>query len=339
MKRYFQFRYLFWLAVPLLLGWALRHVSLTEVGTVLRQLTPAQILALVAINLLVLFLFSARWWLISRAQGYPIPYLTLAGYRLASFGVSYFTPGPQVGGEPLQVYLLERIHRVPRATAISGVSLDKSLELLANFTFLALGAVAVLQWQIFPKAAGAQTVVIVMALLLLVVGLLLAVLAGKRPVSALWKISIRLLPPPKQGVAPTYHSVYQTISDSEDQATQFCRRHPLTLSLALGVSMIVWGGIIGEFWLATYLLGLNLTPIQVISLLTAARIAFLLPMPGALGTLEAGQVFALTAMGLSPAAGLSLTVLIRLRDVAMGVAGLWWGGVLLQAIQTRSKVY
>ena len=111
MKRFFRLRYLFWLVVPPLLWWVLRNVSLTEVLAVLRQLTPAQVLILLATNVVVLLLFSARWWIISRAQGYPIPYLALSGYRLTAFGVSYFTPGPQVGGEPLQVYLTERKHR------------------------------------------------------------------------------------------------------------------------------------------------------------------------------------------------------------------------------------
>jgi uncharacterized membrane protein YbhN (UPF0104 family) len=155
----------------------------------------------------------------------------------------------------------------------------------------------------------------------------------------LWKITVGLLAKFKTGFLPANQTVYQTIKESETQATQFCRQHPLTMTLAMSVSAITWLGIIGEFWLAAYLLELNLTPIQVISLLTAARIAFLLPMPGGLGTLEASQVFALTVMGLNPAAGISLTVLIRARDVVVGAVGLWWGGMLLQSIQSRSKVY
>jgi uncharacterized membrane protein YbhN (UPF0104 family) len=123
--RFLRFRYIFWLAVPLLLGWALRGISPQGVGAILGQLSFPQIVGLMGVNGGVLLLFSARWWLISRAQGHPIPYLTLAGYRLASFSVSYFTPGPQFGGEPLQVYLVQRNHNVPLSIAISGVTLDK----------------------------------------------------------------------------------------------------------------------------------------------------------------------------------------------------------------------
>jgi uncharacterized protein (TIRG00374 family) len=287
----------------------------------------------------VLLLFSARWWIISRAQGYPVPYLTLAGYRLAAFGVSYFTPGPQFGGEPLQVYLTERNHNIPRATAISAVSLDKLLELLFNFTLLTFGIMTILQWQIFPSAIGQQAMVIAIALLSLVAGLLLAVFAGRHPVSSLWKITIRLLPDPKVDVKSTYENIYKTIRDSEDQTLQFCRQHPAAMGLALGVSVITMLAVIGEFWLATHVLGLEINFVQVISLLTAARVAFLLPMPGGLGALEAGQVLVLNAMGLNPAAGISLVLLIRVRDIGLATLGLWWGGIILQSTQTRSKVY
>jgi len=339
MKRFFRLRYLFWLVVPLLLWWALRNIPLAEVWTVLRQLTLSQILTLLAANIVVLLLFSARWWIISRAQGYPVPYLTLAGYRLAAFGVSYFTPGPQFGGEPLQVYLTERNHNIPRATAISAVSLDKLLEFLFNFTFLTFGIMTILQGQIFPGAMGHQAMAITVALLILVGGLLLAVFAGRHPVSRLWKITVQWRSHPIANVSSTYDNIYQTIRDSEDQTTQFFQQHPLSMGLALGVSAITVLAMIGEFWLATHVLGLELNFVQVISLLTAARIAFLLPMPGGLGALEASQVFALNAMGLNPAAGISLVLLIRARDIGLATLGLWWGGITLQSTQIRSKVY
>ena len=338
MKRFFRLRYLFWLVVPLLLWWALRDIPLTEVWTVLRQLTPGQILILLAANIVVLLLFSARWWIISRAQGYPIPYLTLAGYRLAAFGVSYFTPGPQFGGEPLQVYLTERNHNIPRATAISAVSLDKLLELLFNFTFLTFGMMTVLQWQIFPGAIGQQAMTIAVALLILVTGLLLAVLAGRHPVSNLWKITVQWLPRPIVDVSSTYDNIYQTIKDSEDQTAQFFQQHPLTMGLALSVSAITVVAMVGEFWLATHFLGLELNFVQVISLLTAARIAFLLPAPGGLGALEISQVLAFTALGLNPAIGISLTLLIRVRDTVLAASGLLWGGIILQSTKEYGRV-
>ena len=143
-----------WLAVLLLLLWVLQTVSLRQVWQVLGGLSLWQILVLILANGLVLITMSGRWWLILRAQGHPVPYFTLAGYRLAAFGVSYFTPGPQFGGEPLQVYLVRGHHRVPGSLAVAGVTLDKLLELLVNFSFLVGGLIFVVQQQIFSGPVG-----------------------------------------------------------------------------------------------------------------------------------------------------------------------------------------
>ena len=72
--------FLAWVAGLALLIWVLHRVSLGETWSVLRQLDAAAILMLILANGLVLLTLSGRWWLILRAQGFPIPYLTLASF-------------------------------------------------------------------------------------------------------------------------------------------------------------------------------------------------------------------------------------------------------------------
>jgi uncharacterized protein (TIRG00374 family) len=340
MTRFVRLRYLFWLAVPLLLGWAWRDTSLAEVGAVLSRLSLGQILALLAANGMVLLLLSNRWWLILRVQGHAIPYLTLAGYRLAAFAVSYVTPGPQFGGEPLQVYLLQQRHSVLRAEAVAAVTLDKLLELLVNFIFLALGVFTILQGRIFANWPGQPVIFIVLALLALPVSFLAAFWAGRHPVSGLWRgvISSVTLGGVRRNrpTSSIYQSIYQTIHDSEDHITHFCRSHPWAMTLLLLISILTWGALIGEYWLALYVLGLNLAAGQVISMLTVVRLAFLLPLPAGLGALEAGQVLVVTALGLHPAVAISVSLLMRVRDAALTAAGLGLGTLL---VHTGKKYY
>ena len=92
---------------------------------------------------------------------------------------------------------------------------------------------------------------------------------------------------------------------------------------------------IAEFYTMASFLGVSLSLAQLIALLTAARVAFLLPLPGGLGTLEASQVWALELMGFNPAVGLGLSLLIRLRDVSLGLLGLWWMGQRLKVVWIR----
>lgn len=310
--------HLLWLFAPLLLWLALRDVDFANVLAALGKLGVWQIAALVILNALALLAFSGRWWIILRAQGHPIPYLTLARYRTAAFGVSYFTPGPQFGGEPLQVYLLQRNHNVPGPVAAASTAVDKVLELLANFAFLAFGLLVIARQNVVPGLADGNVVGALLVLLALPLGFLATAWFGWSPLTRLMALApIR---------SPRYQQACGAVRESESQVTLFCRQQPASLLWALAFSILSWGLILIEYWLSMSFLGLPLTSLQLIVALTINRLAFLVPLPGGLGALESSQVLAMTALGLPPAVGITQSLLIRARDVAVGGLGLWWGG-------------
>ena len=306
-----------------LLAWVIRSVGVTAVTGLLAQLQLGELLVLALANGVILLILNGRWWLLLRGQDHRIPYLTLTGHRLAAFGVSYFTPGPQFGGEPVQVLFVERHHYVPRTTAVTAVTLDKMLELLANFTFLLVGVI--ISWQLnnFNGTMGWQAVVVSLILLATPVFFFVATWAGWLPLSRVLgngRYLTFLIPT----WTPGFTRLLNGLRRSEQQAAQFCRQSPLIIGWALLVSGFSWLVMLGEYWLMARFLGVHLSPAQAIAALTAARLAFLLPLPGGLGTLEASQAFAFSAMGFDPAVGVSLSLLIRLRDVTLGLLGLWW---------------
>ncbi len=315
-------------AIVLLLLWlTLRTVALADIWIVLRRLSLWSVVMLIVVNALLVLTFSARWWLFLRALGYPINYLTLARYRLASFGVSYFTPGPHFGGEPLQVYLLTRRHNIPQSDAITAVTLDKIVEMIFNFTFLVVGLAIVLQRQLLIERVEATSIGYALALLAIPAGLLMLLWAGVHPLSGTLALLGKVYPRGSRQPKAKPARLIQTIRHSEDQIAQLCQTKPSVLLLAILVSLLNWIGLLGEFWLATYVLGFSLSPVEAVTALVAMRVAILLPMPAGLGTLEASQVIAMTSLGLGAAAGISLSLLIRARDVVLGLMGLWLAGV------------
>ncbi|VAW36092.1 hypothetical protein MNBD_CHLOROFLEXI01-3847 [hydrothermal vent metagenome] len=326
-KRFWQI--VLWGLAILLLWLLMRTVSLAAVVETLGRLRWWQVGVLALLNGSVLLALNGRWWLILRGLGYELPFWQLLGHRLAAFGVSYFTPGPQFGGEPVQVLLVERLHGVPRSTAIAAVSLDKTVELLLNFTFLAVGVLAVLQAGLFGAAVGVGTAVWALLLLLPPLLYLWLVWLGKRPISGLlsWAQS--------KVQAGWLDRVQTAVAHSEAQMNSLCQHNPRELMASIIVSLISWGLLIAEFYSMVTFLGLSVTGLQLIGLLTAARIAFLLPLPGGLGTLEASQIWALGLLGFNPAAGIGLSLLIRARDVLLGLLGLWWGSQRLKMTWIR----
>jgi glycosyltransferase 2 family protein len=304
-----------------LLWWAVREIPIPEIFATLLRLSPIALLGLALLNVLILLLFTGRWWIVMRALGYRLPFLSLTFYRLAGFGISYFTPGPQVGGEPLQIHLLHRRHRVTGASAVAGVSLDKLIELLANLSFLIFGLILVFRGQLLSSSR---------LLLLLSTGLLTLPIIyisllrlSSRPV-AWFLMQLNFL----GQLWPAFERARHQVISVEEQVSALVRHKPKALIGALLLSFATWILMIFEYWLTIRILGVYMQPGQVIAALTAARLAFLLPVPAGLGVLEAGQVAAMHLLGFDPVVGISASLLIRARDITLGAVGLWFGGFL-----------
>jgi uncharacterized protein (TIRG00374 family) len=308
------------LALALLI-WVSSTISLRDALVTLTQLGLEDLLLLAGINLLVLSTFAGRWWLLLYTQGQRLPYWRLLGYRITAFAISYFTPGSHFGGEPYQIYAVSHWHGVPTPISIAAVTLDKLLEMLINFGVLVAGVLALLLMGALAPWVEQQLALYSLLLLAIPCSLLAALWLGRHPLTAAVRVASKVLRRPlsQSGWA-------QALRQSESQAIWLCREHPRRVGLAFGVTLLTWVGVIGEFWLLTQMLGLSLSPLQAMTALVAARIAILLPLPAGLGALEASQALAMESLGVDPSFGLAIALVIRARDVVLGLVGVALGG-------------
>jgi uncharacterized protein (TIRG00374 family) len=260
--------------------------------------------------------------------GRAVPYFRLAVYRLAAFAVSYFTPGPHLGGEPLQVFLLHRRESVPVGPSAASVVLEKTIELLVNSGVLAVCVLAIARLRLVPGGAAGWLAAAAVVLLLLPLAALVAFWAGARPVTGM----VRRVP----ANGERWRSLAAAAVEAEGEIIAFCRRGPGGVLRALGFSLVSWGFLLWEYWLALRFLGLPVGALETLAVVGASRLANLLPFPGGLGVLEASQVIALSSLGYTPAQGAALALLIRARDVAFGGAGLLLGLGLVRRTARRS---
>lgn len=313
-----------WLAVPLLLWWALRRVPLALAWHSLSGLAAWQILALLAVNLTILMGMALRWWVALRALGSRVSLRALFAYRMAGFAVSFLTPGPQVGGEPLQVYLLHRRHAVQAAHGLASVFLDKLIEMLTNFIFLLLGILVASRGGMLARVPVGWLGVGSLALLALPAGHLAALRLGKRPLSGLAKhLSVK-------SDNLYLRKASDFISKAEEKMGSLISTRPGALGGMLATSAGVWVLSIGEFFLMLNFLGAPADIPRAIAMLTATRLAFLLPAPGGFGTLDSGLVIAAQLAGFTPAVGLAASMLIHARDFVLALSGLGIGHASLR---------
>lgn len=306
---------LIWVVVALLVWFVFRQIPFTEILAVISRLGPESVLVLIAVNLGFLILANLRWLVLLRSFGYKISLVSLMGYRLAGFGLSYITPGPQFGGEPLQVYLLRRRAGVQLETAISSVYLDRLIDLMANFTFLFIGSIVIVSSDLFVDWINDSVWIIALSLLALPAAHLILLFLGKRPVSWLvsklswqWIRKIRFI-----GIR------------SEEQVANLVRTKPTTLAWMIVLSGLLWSGAIVEFWLCLHFLGVNASLQDTIGALTAARLALFVPVPGGLGALETSQFLAASWLGWGAVTGIALSLVIRARDIILACFGLVLG--------------
>ena len=96
------------------------------------------------------------------------------------------------------------------------------------------------------------------------------------------------------------------MEESEKQLTELCRKRPVALAAGIGFSLLSWLVLLGEYRLALSFLGIELDWTAVLVVVTAARLAILLPLPGGVGVLEASQILALSALGFTVAEGAAM---------------------------------
>jgi uncharacterized membrane protein YbhN (UPF0104 family) len=196
--------------------------------------------------------------------------------------------------------------------------------MVVNLAFLATGVILTVRGHVFDARLRFGALLAAGGLLLMPAGLLLLLWMGKQPLSSLLAHFPRAIRHKDK-----VRTLQESLRESETRVGALLRDRPGHILLAVGFTLLSWVGIVGEYGLVTHLMGLRLTLLQLVGILTAARLAFLSPLPGGIGTLEAGQVLIFQWMGLDPAAGLALSLLIRARDILFSGVGLWLGGLWL----------
>jgi uncharacterized membrane protein YbhN (UPF0104 family) len=193
--------------------------------------------------------------------------------------------------------------------------MDKLLEFLANFFLLVIGLTAIVQAGFLSTNGSNQLVsVIPMAAILAWPFIHIALMIrGIYPVGDALRAAFSKF---------SHKKWIRFIIVSERLAGRFCQRNPSALWGAAAVSLAAGAGMVSEYILITSFLGIDLQSWQTVAAWTTSWLAFLVPLPGGLGSLEASQVFTLGAFGVSAAMAIGVTLLIRARDLLTGVLGL-----------------
>jgi len=321
MKRAGFLTLLLWLAALALAAWTLRQLPLADIGSSLRGLSPLQWALWLTLNGVVMALSTARWQGFARMLGDRLALWPLLLNRMAGQTVSFLTPGPQFGGEPLQIYWLCRQHGVAVHRAVLALSLDRFFELWVNFAVL-LGGVSLLLLTRLVPAQDWRNTLLLLGLLVLALPMI-GVLVLRQPgwvVARLGRVATRWEQHPRlQQLGSQIGTHWQALRDDLQRVVREERR---TLLAGLLLSVLGWVFILGELRALLWFLNVPVGTADFVLLFVGIRLAMLLPLPGGIGTIEAAVLWTFSLLNLSAGDALGLIALMRLRDAAILVFGL-----------------
>jgi hypothetical protein len=266
---------------------------------------------------LIIWLYVLRWYILVRPLGINIGFYHLLLIRQAGQAVSFITPGPQFGGEPLQIFWLWKIFSLPLHNSLLAVALDRFYELWINFAVLLFGIILLLS---VPSANYADWKSIAVVILILISSLSIPgwLLIRQRNYVSDWikKLAMRWQNNRRLMQMDTH---WNTLAG---RLEKFVIEDKRSLISAFLVSLLGWAGMIAELWLIMGFLDISPGVSGFVFILVAMRLAFLLPLPGGIGSLEAAMFWVFSSMDLAPAAAMGIIALMRLRDAVVLVTGL-----------------
>lgn len=306
-----------WLAALVLAAWTLSKMPLAGMLESVSALSPGQWLFWIVLNVAIIGVFVLRWLVLTRALGLPLGFFSLLLVRQGGQAVSFLTPGPQFGGEPLQVMWLWKTFSLPGDQALLALALDRFLELWINFAVLLLGVVLVMLNSTLELGAW-RRVAVVLLLSIAALTLLGWVLIKQPGRIGTWvrSLAMRWRSKPRLARLDTHWNRMGA------NLRSLAAAHRPALLAAFALSLLGWLGMIGELRLLLEFLGVSPSFMAFVFVLVAMRLAFLLPMPAGLGTLEAAVFWSFQGLSLPAAAAVGLIALMRLRDAAVLGGGL-----------------
>jgi putative membrane protein len=282
------------------------------------------VLAVIAFHPLQM-LFSALAWQVLLEQAVAPRLPAFIALRWIKEAVNNLLPVAQIGGEVVGARLL-RNSGVPLAAAGASVVVDVTMEFLSQIIFTLLGLALLMpglhEPGILPWTMG----------IIAISGAAVLLFVAAQRFGLFHLIEEGLVRLAQRG--PAWSSLGEVAG--LHRAIVALYNAPARLGLSVGYHLVSWllGGL--EVMIGLHLLGVSVDfreALIIESLGQAAR-AVGFAIPGSLGVQEGGFVLVCALFGISPQTAIELSLLKRIREVALGVPAL----IVWQVVEARRLV-
>lgn len=275
--------------------------------------------------IIVYMIGTLRWRQVIWSLGYNVPFKNLVMYNLAGYGFGYITPVPSIGGESMRALLLNK-HKIPLKSGLTSVMINRTIMATATALFASVG----LMYVIIGYKLGIKTKLVLILLFMLIIWLVISFY--KKILSSKNQPSRRQL---KIGKIKWLNNLLDHLWEIEYSTQLFFKSKKRDFWICFLLSFFAWIATGIVFKLGFLLVGYN-APFELLFLIMVfTDIAYMMPIPAALGVLEWGNVSAVSILNLPSLMGLALSLIIRMRDFFFVIIGL--GYLFFQGIKIGKR--
>ncbi|MAE13788.1 hypothetical protein CMO92_04435 [Candidatus Woesearchaeota archaeon] len=311
----------------LILTYILSKISLNEIILRFSHVSSGLLITYILVSISIMVLLTARWQIILRSQKHYIDFLSLFQYRLVGYAISYVTPAAKLGGEPVRAALLKR-KGLSFHQAFSGVVIDKTVELTTNGIFFITGIGVLVVNVALPENMKILAIITSSLIAFTIFFFFSRMLRGKHFFYRIFRIfhlqKIKQL-----------QSFEENLIEFENLIIKFYKEDKKHFLFAILFSFLSWLFMFLEYKVAILMLGYNIPLLWVFLVFSFIGIAYILPLPMALGSLEASQIGAFALLKIPASVGIALSFLVRTRDLIWSAIGF---GIFLLLGITKKEI-
>jgi len=302
--------------VSLLVGigifiWIGKTVGWQEIKNAFLVFTGWHGLAILGLTLLIMLIGNWKWKEILRGENVKISFRNLLNPYLAGFSLMFLAPILLLAGEFFRGYVLKEKNAIPWSKGMASVFIDRILEWTANLVVIFFGVLFFLLMIGFPS----------MKLVIIFGGVFLFFAGGisyfylntfRRKSIARFILKTLGLKNFGQGNA---------ILETEKEIFDFFKPKRKSMWKGFGLSFLRAAAMYLRAWLLILFLGKSISALPALSILGFTYLAAMIPIPTALGSHEAIQIFAFNSLGLSFSTATAFTMIIRGAELIVALVG------------------
>ncbi len=303
--------------ISLLLGVILTVIIYSSIGKILLPFREAPLyilLSYIFLVFLILAVHTLKWKIILKTTNHNIPFRKLFIFQIMGYSINYITPTAHIGGEPLKAAMLKE-NNVPYSEGVSSIFIDKSLEIISNGFFVFIGIMITILSFTLQRQEKINLIILSSICIILLVWAFIAFVKKGNTLHSIYKF-LRL------DRIKSFKNIDEDIKKTDDNINMFFRNHKLTFFISLLLSFSMWIFMFLEYKLLFLILGFNANIIQLFVVISFVGFAYMIPIPAAVGVLEAGQLSAFSILNLSSSLGIAASIIIRAKDSVITLIGL-----------------